>query len=369
MLGIDCDRNKEIFFDPYSDKPKKLANQHLLIVGKSGAGKSQTTCSFLFELNKLNVPFLILDFQGEYVANNLINGNGQTFLDATHSKVLDPSEGMNINPLEIPMDPFTKQKENFNKTVYRVASILDQIFALGDIQHPMLRSAIMEAFKQAGFRTDDKNTWNLNVPAFNDIWEVLKHMEKQQKGSVRNLKLRVQPIFENTIFSSTVSSQSFANMLCENTIIRLSTLPTIELMKTVCRFTLQSIYNYMLSVGPSREIKLYMVLDEAHKISYDQTLTDLIREARKYGIGFILASQTPRDFDTVVFDNIGTKIALQLEGDDSRIITDNFGLTNTNDKNTLKTLLIGQKPMRGLIRNNHYEPFKQLDIIPFYEKR
>ena len=111
-----------------------------------------------------------------------------------------------------------------------------------------------------------------------------------------------------------------------------------------------------------------VVLDEAHKISYDQTLTDLIREARKYGIGFILASQTPRDFDSVVFDNMGTKISLQLEGDDSKIITENFGLSDNNDKSALKNLLISQQPMRGLIRNNHYEPFRQLDIIPLYRK-
>jgi hypothetical protein len=369
MLGVDCDKKKEIFFDPYSDKPKKLANQHLLIVGKSGAGKSQTTSSFLIELNKLKVPFLILDFQGEYIAENLTNANNQTFLEATRAIVLDPSEGMNINPLEVPIDPFTKLKENFNKTVYRVASILDQIFALGDIQHPTLRTAIMQAFAQAGFRLGDKTTWGLQAPDFNDIWAVLQHMEKQDRGAVRNLKLRIQPIFENNIFNSGSTAMSFENVLSRNTIIRLSTLPTVELMKTVCRFTLQSIYNYMISAGPSKQIKLYVVLDEAHKISYDQTLTDLIREARKYGIGFILASQTPRDFDSVVFDNMGTKICLQLEGDDSKIITENFGLSDNNDKNALKSLLISQQPMRGLIRNNHYEPFRQLDIVPFYKKQ
>lgn len=367
-LGTDCDKKKDVFFDPYSDKPKKLANQHLLIVGKSGAGKSQTTGSFLIELNNLKVPFLILDFQGEYIADNLTNANGQTFLDATGATVLDPSEGMSINPLEVPIDPFTKLKENFNKTVYRVASILDQIFALGDIQHPTLRTAIMQAFTQAGFRAGDKATWSLKAPEFNDIWEVLMHTEKQDRGSVRNLKLRIQPIFENNIFNSGATAMSFENILSKNTIIRLSTLPTVELMKTVCRFTLQSIYNYMISAGPSKYIKLYVVLDEAHKISYDQTLTDLIREARKYGIGFILASQTPRDFDSVVFDNMGTKISLQLEGDDSKIITENFGLSDSNEKSALKSLLISQQPLRGLIRNNHYEPFRQLDIVPFYKK-
>ena len=100
----------------------------------------------------------------------------------------------------------------------------------------------------------------------------------------------------------------------------------------------------------------------------NKTPTDVNREARKYGVGFLLASQTPRDFDSVVFDNMGTKISLQLEGDDSKIFTENFGITDSNEKTYLKKLLMGQKPLRGLIQNNHYEPFKQVDIIPFFSK-
>ena len=100
-LGKNVDNGKEIYFDPNIATPKKLANQHLLIVGKSGAGKSQTTSAVLFEMNRQNIPFLILDFQGEYIADSLTNGNGLTFLESTKSNVLDPSMGMEINPLEV----------------------------------------------------------------------------------------------------------------------------------------------------------------------------------------------------------------------------------------------------------------------------
>jgi type IV secretory pathway VirB4 component len=124
----------------------------------------------------------------------------------------------------------------------------------------------------------------------------------------------------------------------------------------------------MLAEGPSKEIKLYVVIDEAHKLSYDQTLTDLIREARKYGVGFILASQSVRDFATVVFENMGTKIALQLEGEDAKFMAENFGVTDKVTKENVIRMLPTQQPMRALIRNNHYEPFVQVDIVPFYEK-
>lgn len=139
-------------------------------------------------------------------------------------------------------------------------------------------------------------------------------------------------------------------------------------MKSVARFVLQAVYNRMLSEGPSKKIKLYVVIDEAHKLSYDATLTDLIREARKYGVGFILASQSVRDFATVVFENMGTKIALQLEGEDAKFMAENFGATDKMSKEAVLSMLPSQKPMRALIRSNHFEPFVQLDIEPFYDK-
>ena len=158
------------------------------------------------------------------------------------------------------------------------------------------------------------------------------------------------------------------DILSKNSIIDLSKLHTPELMKSVARFVLQAVYNRMLADGPSKSIKLYVVIDEAHKLSYDQTLTDLIREARKYGVGFILASQSVRDFATVVFENMGTKIALQLEGEDAKFMADNFGATDKNSKDAVLSMLPSQKPLRALIRNNHFEPFAQVDIKPFYEK-
>ncbi|NVN97367.1 hypothetical protein HXX01_04020, partial [Candidatus Nomurabacteria bacterium] len=97
-------------------------------------------------------------------------------------------------------------------------------------------------------------------------------------------------------------------------------------------------------------------------------LTDLIREARKYGVGFILASQSVRDFATVVFENMGTKIALQLEGEDAKFMADNFGATDKPSKEAVLSMLPSQKPMRALIRNNHFEPFAQVDIEPFFKK-
>jgi DNA phosphorothioation-dependent restriction protein DptH len=367
-LGLNVDNGKDVIFDPITMTPKKLANQHLLIVGKSGAGKSQTTSSVLYEFGKLDIPFLILDFQGEYVSSVLTNSKDELFSEATNAMTLDPSYGMDINPLELSVDGNTGQKIGYMSNVYQVSSILKQIFGLGDIQHPILKDAIKRAYQEKGFSVSDRATWNNEPPQFQDIWSVLEFMEQNEGANVRNLKRRIESLFENNIFVSGEGSVSINNILNRNSIIDLSKLYTLELMKSVARFVLQAVYNRMLADGPSKSIKLYIVIDEAHKLTYDQTLTDLIREARKYGVGFILASQSVRDFATVVFENMGTKIALQLEGEDAKYMAENFGATDKSSKDAVLTMLPSQKPMRALIRNNHFEPFVQVDIVPFHKK-
>ncbi len=368
VLGKNVDNGKEIIFDPITLTPKKLANQHLLIVGKSGAGKSQTTSGLLFELSKQEIPFLILDFQGEYISSVLTNAKGKTFLTTTKSVAHDPSYGMDVNPLELSINGSTGEKVSYMNNVYQVSGILKQIFGLGDIQHPILKDAIKRAYQEKGFSVSDRSTWNNEPPQFQDIWTILEFMEQNEGSNVRNLKYRIEPLFENNIFVTGDNSVSITEILKQNSIINLSALHTPELMKSVARFLLQAVYNRMLAEGPSKQIKLYVVIDEAHKLSYDQTLTDLIREARKYGVGFILASQSVRDFATVVFENMGTKIALQLEGEDAKFMADNFGATDKASKEAVLSLLPSQKPMRALIRSNHFEPFVQVDITAFYDK-
>jgi DNA phosphorothioation-dependent restriction protein DptH len=368
VLGRNVDTGKDVTFDPIVTTPKKLANQHLIIVGKSGAGKSQTTSGFLYEVSKQEIPFLILDFQGEYISDVLTNKNGKSFMEATGAKEFDPSYGMDINPLELSDNPKSRTKNDFFNNVYQVSDTLKQIFGLGDIQHPILKEAIKRAYQEKGFTKQDRGTWNNEPPQFRDIWEMLQFMEENEGKKIANLKYRIEPLFENEIFVSGPSSVSINEVLSQNSIINLSTLPTPELMKSVARFVLTATYNRMLAEGPSKAIKLYVVIDEAHKLSYDQTLTDLIRESRKYGVGFVLASQSVRDFATVVFENMGTKIALQLEGEDAKFMAENIGATDKQSKEGVLLMLPIQKPLRALIRNNHFEPFAQVDIEPFYHK-
>jgi Mrp family chromosome partitioning ATPase len=61
-LGIDTVTGRHVYWNPYTTKPRKLSNPHVLVVGKSGAGKSETTKALVWELSRSGVPSIIFDY-------------------------------------------------------------------------------------------------------------------------------------------------------------------------------------------------------------------------------------------------------------------------------------------------------------------
>jgi hypothetical protein len=84
-------------------------------------------------------------------------------------------------------------------------------------------------------------------------------------------------------------------------------------------------------------------------------------------VGVLLASQSVKDFDCVVFDMVGTKIALQLEGDDAKVMAENLGLVDKKERDIARQSILNQAPHVALVRSNHFEPHIQADLTPFFK--
>ena len=69
-----------------------------------------------------------------------------------------------------------------------------------------------------------------------------------------------------------------------------------DLMLAASRFMLEKIYATMLMKGVTKQLRVMVVIDEAHKLCGDETIVSLVKEARKYGLGLILSSQETQDF-------------------------------------------------------------------------
>src|SRR5262249_34853668 len=80
------------------------------------------------------------------------------------------------------------------------------------------------------------------------------------------------------------------------------------------------LFFYLKSLGQG-PLRLYCVLDEAHHLSFREggPVDSLLREARKFGLGIIFASQQPADFSAASFANSASKLVFQTSDPSSKV--------------------------------------------------
>jgi hypothetical protein len=358
-LGKDRTTSKPLFWDPATTEPKRLLNQHLLIVGKSGSGKSETTKSILYELDKRGVPAIIFDFQGEYATGE--------FADVVQPQIFDVMEGLPINPFEIPMDPRTGKRRRPVEMMFRLADTLNAVFSgSGDIQLGRLRDAIEECYLRCGFNMQQPAPDDKEPPTLELLGAVLDSWASDRGGQIKNLQVRLQPLFKSGIFVQGKASFNFDDLFKKTSVILL-TAGIKDLMLASSRFLLEKIYATMMMQGLSRQLKLIVSVDEAHKLCNDPKITDLAKEARKYGLGLVLSSQETRDFHPSIFANAGTQIVLALEDADAAIMSRVYA-PDKKDQAAVKNLIVGQESGVALVRSTHFWPYQQVKIKSFEDR-
>lgn len=363
-LGHDrSKKGKEgwVFWEPLVDKPKKIPNPHIMILGTSGSGKTQTLKALIYELHQQNVPAVIFDFHGEYAEDG--------FNKAFDAKVIDPLKGVNINPLELPTDPGTGNKASPVQLVSEVTEIIDGIYRLGHQQKALLRKAIYHALEEAGISKKDPDTWNRTSPGFDTLDTSLNHYEALGDPVASKLRSKLGELFETELFS--VKKPLPIDLLLKGvTVLNLQSLHwDSKLQVTLSRFFLKKIYNEMLKRKETKGIRMFCVIDEAHKVTSDPIIEDLVREARKYGLGLILASHMPKDFHEAVFSNTATKIVLKLEKEDhAREIIKHLGTFSRKEKEMLRTEILSQDTLDAFVVNNHHQPYVKIKLRPYYDR-
>ena len=359
-LGKNVVKGDDVYWNPHTTSPRRLTNQHILVVGKSGAGKSESTKALIYELAHQGVPTIIFDYQGEYAHGD--------FYDAVKPQVFNVMDGLPINPFELPVDPHTGKKVRPIEVVYSLADTLNTVFSgSGDIQLGILRESIKECYLQQGFDMQNASTWSNEPPSLEMLSAVLEGWVADRGVQVKNLLVRLQPLFESGIFRQDQVVFSFDDLFKETSVVRMTS-GIKDLMLASSRFLLEKIYSAMLMKGMSKSLRVMVCVDEAHKLCGDDTITSLIKEARKYGLGIILSSQETRDFHPSIFANTGTLICLALEDVDAAKMSQHLGITDKNQQKMAKELILSQENGRALIRSQHFLPYAQVQIQSFEDR-
>ena len=215
-----------------------------------------------------------------------------------------------------------------------------------------------------------ENSWRNTPPTFDDIQNNLNRISGEgdsgTRSSIEGIFARLDPIFDYGIFSAK-TVMPFEKIMNGQTVVNLGILPNDKLKAVVCEFFMRKLRYYLDKSGESREPRLYVIIDEAHRLKYERKASagQLLREARKYGVGMLLATQDPVDFTDVVYNNIGGIMSLQLiDPKYAKSIAEHLGgkVAWRNVKNDLSS------KFSAYVKFSSNENAIRLDVVPHYER-
>jgi hypothetical protein len=257
-------------------------NQHVMITGESGSGKSNTCKLILKRLSECGAHFLVLDPHSEYVED----------ANEFRARVYDASM-YSVNPFDL--DGLTERERTAE-----VTGMFRRIFHLGEVQAYTLYKCIAYTYKVCASRGRTPNIHDLVYT----IRIFKKHAVSAEGNTLEALEKRLLVITGESF----ARSVSIDTVMHSRSIFALSHLHMPEAQVVYIESMLKKMYSMMLSRNKEKG-KFYIVIDEAEKLQGSVVVARLVAEGRKYGIGIIAISQRVKALDKEIRSNTSTIIA------------------------------------------------------------
>lgn len=389
-LGIDyksfkdLKKNESVIWNS-----KKVLNGHMLIMGKSGTGKTYNLRKILRQMLKQSEPGML--------RAHIFDVHGDIEIPGASSVKFSSSTPYGFNPLWLNPDP------DFGGVRRRIQSLLSALNRtsrkLGTKQESCLRNLLNDLFEANGFKESDVNSWKLNdgvqrkypkknptledahrfakfklkamyIGASTDAVRLLEEVNKKstslyskQRQALRTGNALQQESLQSDLdklkqeciekyaeyVNSIATGMEFEDLLrydsrdvLKSVVERLENLNAIGIFKNqtppfdtdsalwrydikalsmdekklFIEFRLEELFFQAVQRGVVDEIRDVIIIDEAHNFfsdDEDNILNTLAKEARKFGIALICASQAPTHFSDDFLANVGTKIILGLD--------------------------------------------------------
>lgn len=316
-------------------QPGQQSNGFCLILGSAGSGKTETLKVIGKGIHDYGVPVLVLDFHGDVA------------LPGVRSVLLSsgPASTHGLNPLELDTTSAAETGLYDQRAALR-EMIMRAVPSLGHRQSDALREAVDEAYARAGITDVDPATWDRSPPTFADLLQVLGEMasaEGRRAAAADGLIAGVRDLFGHPIFQR-IQHITIEDMLKQSMRLDLSRLP--DGVRFIAAETLlRRVFRVLRMRGPipvapandKERFRLFVVVDEAKILSLGGTdrdrnvLDDLFTEARKFGLGMVLASQMAEHFSDAVTSNAATWLVLKPQAmAEAKRNAPNVGVTPDN---------------------------------------
>jgi adenylate kinase family enzyme len=324
--GFDIDINKEL-------------NPHIMILGESGSGKSNTCKLILNSLSRKGVQLMVFDAHNEYI--RIANDISAKVYNAAYN-------GLNIMGL----DGISIKERSSELT-----EMIKSTFRLGEVQASALFNCISYTYKIS--------MENQYEPTIKDLLFTIKifkkHANKYEIKTLESIEKRLAVLNAGIV----ARPKEFSEFLKNSCIFALSDLHTNEAQKLYIEAFLKRIYTRMLIMEKSDKIVMYIVIDEAEKLDDESIISRIISEGRKYGIGVITIAQRAKGLHKSIRSNSSTIIAFyQKEPEELNYISNMLSGGNelnrfTEIKKALRSLRKGYAIFSGAVSDPAIVRFKE----------
>ncbi len=319
-LGMSPESGGIINWDPV-----KLMNGIMTITGGSGSGKTETLKALANNLISNNIPCIVFDIHGDIETN-------------TPTISLDYQGHYSINPLELT----SKSKEDGGPLPH-INRILNQFsYALKNgfspSQNSWVRNLLKFSYYDHGIIQEDPSSWERQPPDFKYLLNLIqkpdeKILTSENQEFIRLLDLfkpttrlavenRLAPILEHPAFSGD-NPIPIDEIITKSSRILLKPLNTIDMQFIAADTIMRQIFAFLQSMGhisdKGNKFRSFILIDEVKILTgFKGKMNDpyhilnrLATEARKFGLGLILASQIFSHFGRDIRSNSATKIILR----------------------------------------------------------
>ena len=312
--------------EPVTWRVSIRANPHLMILGLPGMGKTTCLINLCQQLDAQGVTPIVFSYHQDI--------DDKLSVHLPEPPLVVRYAGLGFNPLQVDGDSAHAHVDNVGMLRDIFAAIFPE---LGDIQLGRLREALKQSYVDQGWGPGQQG----EVPAFHAFLDLLRADPKPDKG----LLMRLNELEDYGLFNAGTGAPTLLST-ARPALIEIHGTQNEHLQRAFATFVLYNLYQNMFRRGPQSRITHAVIFDEAHRAAKLKLIPTMVKECRKYGIAFVVASQEARDFDPSLFNGVANYLALRLIDADAKLMAKIFA---TADRVRLYTDRIKQMPKyRGM---------------------
>lgn len=318
-------------------------NDNLCIFGKSGVGKSTRITEIVNDVSATGETVICFDLDGTIVLDELQNYN---LIDALQ-------DGLNLKLLQ---QNECEIEENYVTFISYVTKIIAETNNFGVRQIGALREAIEYGVThQKEFETE--------------LEAIARGLVLQDSAVANGVYNRLWSVLNCNVFRKSVKHiiKGYVNVISLKGI-------DSDTQRTILEIMLGAIWK-KFRLSKERTCSLTIVVDEFQKLNLKKNsiFTEMLREARKYGVSLILATQSADLLKKEVLSAIhqtGVQLYFQLGSIDAKKVAEIIGSGNSEHYLLqLKNLKKGESLVVGNVSVGGKEILKPIVIRSQYEDR